>query len=249
MKPEDNTSTLTFTCTKCGEVKPISEKVDGSTWRCKPCRKATRRAWYEANAEKARAYTAQWRKDNPERAAAAVKDWHEKHSEQQKEYRRQHYTKNIEKRKEYRRKQYASDPEAAKRSVRDWVEANRERARDRDRKHREDNRELYRARTNAYNAANRDAYRAVRRNRKARQRGAEGKFTKNDVVALAEKQRDKCATCKCKLNGDYHIDHIVPLIRGGTNWPDNLQLLCPKCNMRKGAKDPYEWAQQNGCLF
>jgi 5-methylcytosine-specific restriction enzyme A len=31
-----------------------------------------------------------------------------------------------------------------------------------------------------------------------------------------------------------HIDHVVPLARGGTNAMDNIQLLCSRCNLRKG---------------
>lgn len=44
---------------------------------------------------------------------------------------------------------------------------------------------------------------------------------------------------------DVHIDHIIPLIRGGTNEDDNLQALCPTCNLRKGGKLESElmWVQ------
>ncbi len=41
----------------------------------------------------------------------------------------------------------------------------------------------------------------------------------------------------------------MPVIKGGTNWPDNLQLLCRPCNIAKAAKDPFVWAQENGRLF
>ena len=30
------------------------------------------------------------------------------------------------------------------------------------------------------------------------------------------------------------IDHKVPVSRGGTNDPSNLQVLCPSCNAKKG---------------
>lgn len=33
-----------------------------------------------------------------------------------------------------------------------------------------------------------------------------------------------------------HIDHIVPVSRGGQNNKENLQLLCVSCNTSKGAK-------------
>lgn len=34
----------------------------------------------------------------------------------------------------------------------------------------------------------------------------------------------------------YHVDHIVPLHRGGTNDCSNLTLSCASCNSRKGSK-------------
>ena len=40
-----------------------------------------------------------------------------------------------------------------------------------------------------------------------------------------------------ELNADPHIDHIVPLARGGTNDLVNLQLLCAECNQKKYTND------------
>jgi hypothetical protein len=46
-----------------------------------------------------------------------------------------------------------------------------------------------------------------------------------------------CARCgRVELDrGAVHLDHIVPVARGGSNAPANLQVLCAGCNLRKGA--------------
>lgn len=35
---------------------------------------------------------------------------------------------------------------------------------------------------------------------------------------------------------NWHLDHIVPIARGGTHTLDNVQVSHPLCNMRKGKK-------------
>lgn len=34
-----------------------------------------------------------------------------------------------------------------------------------------------------------------------------------------------------------HIDHIKPVSKGGGNEPENLRLLCPTCNIRRGNRE------------
>lgn len=34
-----------------------------------------------------------------------------------------------------------------------------------------------------------------------------------------------------------HVDHIVPVVRGGGNDPENLIVACVRCNIGKGARD------------
>jgi 5-methylcytosine-specific restriction endonuclease McrA len=76
--------------------------------------------------------------------------------------------------------------------------------------------------------------RANNHRRLARLRGAEGVFTPADTDAIRERQQDRCAACGDPLCGGGEIDHIVPLSRGGSNWPSNLQWLCRFCNRSKG---------------
>jgi len=74
------------------------------------------------------------------------------------------------------------------------------------------------------------------RNKRAKRRGAEGKHSAEDIARIWNEQEGLCAICGMPLDGTEHVDHIIPLSRGGSNWPDNIQLLCPPCNMTKGAK-------------
>ena len=37
------------------------------------------------------------------------------------------------------------------------------------------------------------------------------------------------------------VDHILPRSKGGTDHPDNLQLLCSGCNRSKGGRTMAEW--------
>lgn len=40
-----------------------------------------------------------------------------------------------------------------------------------------------------------------------------------------------------KHRKEFHVDHIVPISKGGDEWDlDNLQLTCPRCNLSKGDK-------------
>lgn len=69
--------------------------------------------------------------------------------------------------------------------------------------------------------------------RRAQKRTGGGKLAKNIVEVLLARQQGLCACCQVPLNGVFHLDHKIPLSRGGTNTDDNVQLLLPVCNMQK----------------
>jgi 5-methylcytosine-specific restriction endonuclease McrA len=69
------------------------------------------------------------------------------------------------------------------------------------------------------------------------------------IPKLRTAQGDKCAICCTKLKGKGHVDHIVPLARGGRHAPRNLQILCPPCNLHKSDRDPIAHMQSLGRLL
>jgi DNA-directed RNA polymerase subunit RPC12/RpoP len=80
--------------------------------------------------------------------------------------------------------------------------------------------------------------------RRARKRNAEGSFSSEDVLLMKKSQGNRCWYCQKSLEAGYHIEHRVPLSRGGSNNPSNLVLACPSCNLSKGDKLPSEWSDR-----
>jgi deoxyribose-phosphate aldolase len=117
----------------------------------------------------------------------------------------------------------ARNPEYAKIKVAEWKAANPER-----------------------HAANKRNY---KRNRRAKKKSAGGIHTSNDIKQLLSSQKGKCICCKSSIANNYHVDHVIPLALGGRNDKLNLQILCPTCNIRKGAKHPIDFMQSIGMLL
>jgi 5-methylcytosine-specific restriction endonuclease McrA/uncharacterized protein YutE (UPF0331/DUF86 family) len=56
--------------------------------------------------------------------------------------------------------------------------------------------------------------------------------------AVFERDSFTCQYCGYKGTGEtLHLDHIKPMMLGGTDDIDNLATACPNCNMLKGARD------------
>ena len=112
-----------------------------------------------------------------------------------------------------------------------------------DRAYREAHRSEIRARGHAHYLAHREGYIAGRSRRRARLRNAQGAHTAADVRAQFDRQKGRCYWCgeKVAWRGK-HVDHVMPLSKGGSNGPENLVVACASCNLKKGAKHPMEWA-------
>ena len=94
-----------------------------------------------------------------------------------------------------------------------------------------------------------EAIKVQRSKRRARMAGADGAHTADDVREIFALQRGKCAACGGLLDKGFHADHIVPLALGGSNGRENIQVLCPTCNLSKRHKHPVDFMQQKGFLL
>ena len=96
----------------------------------------------------------------------------------------------------------------------------------------------------SYTARNPEKTAAFRSSRRARERRAPGHHSAADIRAQYDKQNGLCFWCGRPAESDgrrCHVDHVYPLSRGGSNWPENLAISCSHCNLSKQAKMPHEW--------
>lgn len=67
-----------------------------------------------------------------------------------------------------------------------------------------------------------------------------GRFTAAELRAKGEAQGWRCHWCGADCKENYHVDHIQPLSKGGSNRIENICIACPTCNLKKGASLPGE---------
>jgi 5-methylcytosine-specific restriction endonuclease McrA len=159
---------------------------------------------------------------NKERVKAYRAENADRISEYQREYAKGYREANADRLKEAKREQYQANAEHVKARVRAYQAANPERIRETKR---------------AYYQANPDMHHAARARRRTRIRGVRREsYSRTEIFAA---YGGTCAYC-----GDpaQHLDHVVPISRGGADAAHNLLPACAPCNLSKSAKSLAEWA-------
>lgn len=62
------------------------------------------------------------------------------------------------------------------------------------------------------------------------------KFNGTERISAYLRSGGKCELCGAKLYKGFHADHKVPFSKGGSTTINNVQALCPACNLKKGDK-------------
>jgi hypothetical protein len=225
-------------CRKCGFIKPVilfprnRHSSDGYRSRCKPCHAADVRQWTHAEPERlerVRHRAAEWKEQHPEQHRANERKRHRERWRDDPVFRRA----SREKWRRYRQK----NAERCAAAYRKWVQDNPERARARNRRWAARHREKTRERAKAWRLTNPDKakalWRASKSRRRARELGAPGTTPRAKLQARWDYFGGRCWICGGEANS---IDHVIPLARGGSNWPSNLRPACLVCNTRKGAQ-------------
>lgn len=245
-------------CIKCGSTERYSSGA------CKVC---------------VRVRVAQYKKDNPEKAAASVARWSAANPDKRKEYDAKTRARSVESRRIYNAKWNAENKERAKARKIEYRKNNVDRVKTAEKAYRDKNiaaekarhaeyrakskrkitessaiyykknKEKITANNAAWNAAHPESRRLRNHTRRAKETASGGKLSKGLTEKLFKLQRGKCACCGLPLGKNYHLDHRVPIARGGANEDSNMQLLRKYCNQTKSAKDPIKFMQSKGFLI
>lgn len=227
-------STTLKHCRKCGVDKPATleyfyvdkSKSDGLTTQCRECKSEYGKRYRAENKERIAAYIKQWVASNKDRRREISNRWYRNHKEQAQQisadYRRRNKQKEAERHSKYKIQ-------------------NRLKVASADREYRRRNKERRNEYNKQYYRDNPGVARAMWDRRRAKKMKAVGTYTAEDVQEMMETQAGHCAYCGITLHGEFHVDHIMPLSRGGSNSPDNLCISCQSCNCSKHDKTPDEW--------
>ena len=212
-----------YVCVRCGVVKPATRRFFAVNKghlirRCRDCDHERLRSYRDANRQKLReSDRARWREKKTDKA------WLERRYERRRRYYEAHREEVLEVNERWR----AENAEQHRENTRRWAEEHRDR--------RAENLARWRS-ENPVRSRNH------RRARKARLRSSVG-YSANDLAAQFERQHGTCYWCQERLpEKGYHADHVIPLVLGGCNDISNVVVACARCNLKKHAKHPMDFA-------
>jgi 5-methylcytosine-specific restriction endonuclease McrA len=201
---------------KCKKCKLEDTKQHNSKQETKEKRAIYGKEYREKNKEKTAAYLKMWRKKNKEKIVNDHKLYYEQNKENILAYHEQYRNKN----KEHILK--------------------------RDKQYRKENKENLSLKEKIYRQTDKGKNIRYYHNLKIRSLKYNREFSPIERTEILKRDNWTCQICEIKVHdestGDWntddkaHIDHIIPLSKGGNSEVNNLQILCKKCNLVKGEK-------------
>jgi len=188
--------------------------------QCRACRDKSQRGWREENSERHKENQHSWYEANKVRRTEQDKIWKKSNPERVKGYQKKYrvkcrQTEEYKARKRlYNHSYYTSHKEEVKKTNSAWQRNNPNKRRE------------------------------ILHRREALERGGLGEWPIPQARIrgyLWDMQRGRCLYCRDSLGTGYHLDHMIPLSRGGLHDWLNVCLACPRCNISKGNKTDKEF--------
>lgn len=117
-----------------------------------------------------------------------------------------------------------------------WYRVNAEKRKAQSRNFYWQNRNKERSRIAKWKAVNQGLVSQQRYRRRSRFVGLENSLTHDQWLQIKAAYRHRCAYCGRRK--PLTMDHIVPVVSGGSHTSDNIIPACQSCNSSKGSKPP-----------
>lgn len=239
------------TCRTCEQEFPNTEEFyqrHSSTGKlrgqCIDCTRRKKRDYYHQNKAEISRKSKERYKNNPEPKKERSKNYYHANKDNVKDRHRKWVASNRDKVHANHKRYYYNHHEDHLRWHAEYRSKNRAALRKRHKLWRTNNPEKALAMGRRNYHKNKENYRINAHRRRARMMAAEGSFTKHDIRKMYQSQKGKCWWCGKNLNGKFHVDHRIPLVKGGSNNPSNLVISCAECNLSKNDKLPHEWGDR-----
>lgn len=238
-------------CRTCGVFKPYSDyykDANGYKSYCKECKSKIAKKYRDEHAEEISEKKAQYRKENAEYLKEYFRRHAKENAERIKKYKKQWNEENMEKYLYYFRDRYESNKDEILKQQRQYYQLNKEKVLEQNKRWKMKNIEKYKAYHKEYfktyfnTPEGRENYYKHLVKRRSKKHKVD--FTPFQRNKLLERDNWTCQSCGCKVHDRHkgswntpdkaHIDHIVPISKGGNSEPSNLQVLCRTCNLSKG---------------
>ena len=221
-------------CSKCAQFKHVDEfhkskkEKSGLKSACKICLNI---------------YNSQYMKDkrliNRDVLNAKTKEWRKKKLIKNPNYYKEEYYKNHERNKTNIQNFYKENKELCLTRQKEWRKNNPEIYLKSSQNWKKNNRERYLQNHRDWTKKNADLVKEYNRKRRAIKNGATiQNFTHEQLMQRVSIFGFKCSYC----NGPFeHIDHVIPLSKGGKHCLANLRPSCQFCNCSKHNKNLNDW--------
>ena len=140
----------------------------------------------------------------------------------------------------YLKKYREKNLESLNAKKRAYAQEHRAEAAERHKKWRHENKEHYNKKQAEWARNHPEWKRCLTRKRYALLKNSSGSHSADQIQRIYARQNNQCNYCGKGLEKG-HVDHIIPITRGGTNYAANLQILCVSCNTSKSNKMPWEY--------
>jgi len=239
-----------FTCSKefpatLDHFHKYKQSSSGLHPYCKACANAVRKRYCEKNREQIREKDRQYSLLNREKRSESNRKWRERNKEKVKREGKAYYAQNRQSLNEYRRKYQQENRDVLNKVSREHYRLNHAERLQYAKEYRENHSDSVAGAMKEWAKNNQPRVIHFRRARSQWLRAGEG-ITSEDIERQYQQQKGRCYWCSNPTNGNFHLDHVIPLSKGGEHSPANAVVSCPHCNLSKGKRLPFsEWQPPN----